>query len=153
MSTPQYGVNIHRIADDDVEELVDRYITADQAIDLMIHIQKNVPAAEDDEDSVEAEEEAEDESPSQRQRSPRKCGNCGGEGHTARTCKRVSLDEPPKRLATPRDPVGDNRSLRQKVKELFDAGLAIEEVQDALPSHPMVEVGAIYRDIERRQIG
>jgi len=154
MSKPEYGVNIHRIVNDEVEDLVDQYITADQAIDLMVHIQKNFPEAVDDADEEETEEiveeEAVDEAIARRQRGPRKCSNCGREGHTARTCSRISLDDTPAKPANPPQPVGDNRSLREKVKELFDAGLAIEEVQDALPSHPMVEVGAIYRDFERR---
>lgn len=89
--------------DDETTELVDRYITADQAIDLLIAV--NALPDETEEEEVE-EEEGEEEETSSRSRyvsppqlitnkvkKPRVCGTCGETGHSKRTCPTLTSVE------------------------------------------------------------
>jgi hypothetical protein len=157
----QYSVTILRHVDDETTELVDQYLTADQAIDLMLHIKENFEEMGEGEEEEENEEEEEEPVRQSKTRKAglRKCGVCGEPGHTSRTCSqntpaRYGLDSadddrrapPPVRVNI----AEDTRSLREKVKDLWDSGLSLEEVYDALPSEKMVELQAIYNDIDRK---
>lgn len=158
----KYAVTINRWDENaEASELLDQWISADQAIDLMIYIQQNIEAVE------EGEEDDEDESEHVRNGRKggarvgqiRKCSACGKPGHTYRTCTKKSSassepagDEdhysPP---ARPSPTQTDNRSLRERVQELWEGGLDIEEVFDSLPSEPMAEISAIYHDLDRKR--
>lgn len=60
----QYAVTVVRFnEEDEQEELVDQYITADEAIDLMLHIKENVAEEGTEEVEEEIEEETEEEAP------------------------------------------------------------------------------------------
>lgn len=193
MSEPnRYSITINRWADDEPAELIDRYITAEQAIDLMLYIQKNVPEASEEEEEESQDEEEEPEidhvangkKGGARKGQVRKCSNCGEPGHTYRTCPKKAdgeADEEPA-AASPEEeepaevpyctkceerghtadecrlvsdpepePAEDHRSLTERVKELWEGGLAVEEIYDCLPSEEMVEINAIYQDLERKR--
>lgn len=164
----QYVVTIARYDDDgSSKELVYRYISADDAIDLMIHIDSVATGGDEREGEEEAEAAPEPE-PQHRfekhtakgSRAPRKCSQCGQPGHTYRTCGKKSLTSPEPAQAEddteePEDssePAVDHRSLRERVKELWEAGVGLEDVFDSLPSDPIPEVNAIYRDLERKRL-
>src|SRR5690242_19186500 len=104
----QYGVTITRIKDDDITEIVDQYITADQAIDLILHIQENIPEIEE-EDATETEAPpppAKRRAEKREAKSPRKCGACGKPGHIARQC-------PGSEGILPEEPVRDDVIRRE----------------------------------------
>ncbi|MGI1661400.1 hypothetical protein ACRDNQ_04080 [Palleronia sp. KMU-117] len=120
---PDYSVTITRFAEGDDKVLVDRYITADEAIDLLLHIQEHVhglqveitgsqgePTTQFAFSAVEGEEPepapkrkkyskpADATEPIERLtkaggRGTRKCSSCGQPGHTARTCSGRQTDE------------------------------------------------------------
>lgn len=159
----KYAVTIMRFDDGDPEDtgeqLVDQYLTADQAIDLMLHIKEHFEESgtEEHEDDEEEEEEPEPE-PQQKTRRVRTCSQCGEPGHTYRTCGKKSStspeparDEEVAEPEEPSEPGADHRSLRERVKELWEAGVGLEDVFDALPSDPIPEISAIHRDLERKR--
>lgn len=81
-----YGVTITRYDEDgNPTELADKYITADQAIDLMLQVNEmaEYTIQEDEEESIDEEDPVEED---QSQRKVRRCGNCGEPGHNAKTC-------------------------------------------------------------------
>lgn len=66
MQQNKYSITIMRHTDDDSVELVDRWITADQAIDMMVQanaLQDEEEESEDETEEEEAEEEEEEEEP------------------------------------------------------------------------------------------
>lgn len=105
---PEYSVTILRHSGDDTTEIIDKYITADEAIDLLLHIRENVhgpqgdaPEEETEEPEVVEEEEPEPAPKRKKYGKPvdatepierlakaggRACGKCGQTGHNARSC-------------------------------------------------------------------
>lgn len=173
-----YSITITRFDEnDEMTELVDQYISADAAIDLMIQVQglKELPsevrpAMTINLDTTNITELIEDIKETtytkplpepQKEYRVNKCGNCGGYGHNARKCPQrqipekitVSIPETPKTAAVKNEEGKDYRSLTAKVRELFDGGLSYEEVCDTLPGDDMVEIKVIYEDFEKRLKG
>ena len=131
-------------------------------------------------DVFDAEEEAEEEEPEiegynapikgslgtlpkkiETGRKPRLCGNCGKPGHNAKTCDRkvVELDTAtksdsavfmPKGFGKLKEEEGDKRSNRQRVEELWRDGLDVFEMSDELPDVPLLEIRAIWEDLEHK---
>lgn len=64
---PQYSVMIQRHRDDESEEIIVRYITADQAIDMLLAV-ADLPESEGEEETKEAEPEEEAATPPMRKR-------------------------------------------------------------------------------------
>lgn len=108
---PEYAVVITRFVEGDDRVLIDKYITADEAIDLLLHIQENIDGPQGEapefafgvvEDVEEPESEpaaktkkykkpADADEPIERlnkagKGTKRGCGKCGAVGHNARTC-------------------------------------------------------------------
>lgn len=87
-------------------------------------------------------------------RAPRKCSKCNRPGHTYRTCTggvSVAVDVEPSAPAVskPEAEPSENRSLRERVAELWRDGLDPEEMSEYLPSESLVEIRAIYEHLER----
>lgn len=176
-----YSITISRFDENDnVAVLVDRYISADAAIDLMLYVQgikevETVPAVEPVIEGYNSPftgpiENIKDVPYTNKKigkplAEPKdenkvyKCGKCGGHGHNARKCTArqfpvkvaVSIPDTPKpQPLVKNEPGKDYRSLTAKVRELFDQGLDFVEVCNELQEHEMVEIKAIYDDFEAR---
>lgn len=105
---PEYAVVITRFVEGDDRVLIDKYITADEAIDLLLHIQENIDGPQGEapefafgvvEDVEEPESEpaaktkkykkpADADEPIERLATTKEktCGKCGKPGHNARSC-------------------------------------------------------------------
>jgi len=94
MRTPEYSVTILRhIEGADVAEIVDKYITAEDTIELMIYIRDNIHGPQEETQEQEEVEIVEYPEPTPKPKTKAKdgqkrsvCGNCGRTGHNRKTC-------------------------------------------------------------------
>lgn len=177
----QYAISVTRFNEkDEMEVLVDQWITADQAIDLIVKYNSpEVEVTEEVEPVIEGynapytgpvwDISNDPFAPKKEEETPKrayKCRNCGQHGHNSKKCtsgkvaigvkaSTASFDSvipgtPKMQPLVKNDPGKDYRSLTAKVRELFDQGLDFVEVCNELQEHEMVEIKAIYDDFEAR---
>lgn len=166
---PEYSVTVLRHSGDDTTEIIDKYITADEAIDLLLHIQENVHGPQGDvpEEEVEEPEVAEKEEPEPapkrkksgkpadatepierlrkaQTRAPRGCSKCGQLGHNARTCSGPKtgdgLTEYERRKQEKEAEAPDEDPTLAEVANMAAEGLSQAELQMMFPSVPMYEI-------------
>ncbi|MEO9623819.1 MAG: hypothetical protein ABJP87_04310 [Bauldia litoralis] len=92
-----------------------------------------------------------DERPSSTEKKQNKCGICRKPGHSARTCpnKEVPANEPLTEYSRARaERPEDKRPLKEKVRELVEHGLSVEECYDALPDVQMHMILKAYEEVE-----
>lgn len=113
----EYSITIMRHSDDDTIELVDRYITADQAIDLMLTVNA-LPEEETEPVNVEKTKDP-DKGKTGKGKTEKKqyaCKTCGQPGHRSKTCTKGQ-----KAVET-----NQEESQESKMRKLY-RGLSAEE--------------------------
>lgn len=141
----QYAVTITRWNEDDTQNLlVDRFITADQAVDLMLSINEmpeEIGEQEEEAEEIEEPEPVQTKPPKKTKpgKTVRTCKKCGEAGHNARTCMNqsrpriettefVDEDFKPKRGKTVAD--DDTPWFYTEVLSLKNKGMNRQEVLD-----------------------
>lgn len=153
-----------RYADDEaVDALVDKYITADEAIDLMLHIQQNVHGSQGETPEIIKEEpEPDPESapkkktykkpfdaaePIERltQKRKRGCGVCGQPGHNAKTCNQgwPNVKAEKTETETPGEELSQYEALEELESMIGDEPkLSVSELELMFPSIPLYQIVA-----------
>jgi len=89
MSTRYIALVVRYDESGNEHELVNMDVTADEAIDLMLHINQNMAGPEFTEEKPddESKDDPEQSLPAKKKKSKQRlCGECGKPGHTKRTC-------------------------------------------------------------------
>jgi hypothetical protein len=139
----QYSVSITRFIGDDAEILLDRYISADEAIDFLINLKPPSPTngVGDDEDEEEEKVEEEETKPEPVRLPPvsgaKRCGKCGTVGHNARSCtaSAVTADKPEPQADGDLDAaVEDKPFFFKEILEMVQRGLSDKQIYDDMSS-------------------
>lgn len=153
MKVRQYSVLIMRYEDDEQTEILDKYITADEAIDLMLHIQEDFHSSQEEVIEEEAEDEPEPVlkktlkevmKPKSAKRAGAKCGKCGEFGHNARTCSGPKTGDgltnyERRKQARKEETLSEDPTLAE-LDRMAAEGLSQVELQEMFPSVPLFEI-------------
>lgn len=144
----EYSITIMRHSDDDTTELVDRYITADQAIDLMLTVNA-LPEDETEPVNVEKPKDTDKGKTGKGKKEKKQyaCKNCGVLGHTAKTCSKDKVEA--KTVETSHEDTQEQRmrklykGLSQEEKEIVRMvweGAENSEIYQAFPSKEVYRI-------------
>lgn len=153
MKARQYSVLIMRYEDDEQTAIIDKYITADEAIDLMLHMQEEVHSSQEEvlEEEVEIELEPDPASPkptkkptAPKSRAIRKCSKCGEPGHQARHCSGPKtgdgLTNYERRKQAKKEETHSEDPTLAELDRMAAEGLSQVELQEMFPSVPLFEI-------------
>jgi len=136
-----YSVTVIRWDGDNQEELVDAYITADQAIDLMLQIQA-MPEETEEEEIEEVEEEIPTEEPKQVVKKAEK-KNMGRQANYDKEAVKVDIQNgirPSDIANTHGVPVGTVYQLKSQMKKDGELLEVTEQKEDVVDNHPKSRV-------------